>query len=243
MLAVRLRMFIDWHSAAGHPVTVVPPEDAIAAQRLADLGVADGLESRVLALPAPAPKREERVLPILRFSDHHAVEDVSRAAVELLEHQTTPLDAWGDAMYMAVGELCDNALQHGRNEFGAYIAADRLDEPQQVRLAIADLGIGIPEHIRAQHPEWQDDSAAIARALERGVSGTGDPHRGNGFAEVFDAALRTDLVQRSSAADIDIRSGRGRVGVRVAGGNPVPGERPVDQPRRGTWILYTITTA
>ncbi|HVP02037.1 MAG TPA: hypothetical protein VMT10_05660 [Solirubrobacteraceae bacterium] len=105
------------------------------------------------------------------------------------------------------------------------------------------LGIGIPEHIRARHPEWHDDSGAIARALQQGVSGTGDPYRGNGFYEVFDAAMRTDLVRASSAADIDIRAGKGRVGVTIAGGNPVSDTRLVGHPRRGTWITYTVTSA
>jgi hypothetical protein len=90
---------------------------------------------------------------------------------------------------------------------------------------------------------WQDDSAAIARAIERGVSGTGDPHRGNGFSEVFREALQTDLVRARSAAEIDIRSGRGRVGVRIVGGTKTAERGTVGAPRRGTWIAYTITTA
>jgi hypothetical protein len=144
---------------------------------------------------------------------------------------------------MAIGELCDNALQHGRNELGAYIAADRVIEPQrELRLAIADLGIGIPEHIRGQHPEWQDDTAAIARALEPGVTGTGDPDRGNGFAEVFHEALETDLVRAMSAAQIDIRSSKGRVAVKVVGGTKQADGQRIPEPRRGTWITYTITT-
>lgn len=40
MFALRLRMFIDWHSATGHSVRLLPPTDPDTAQRLADLGVA-----------------------------------------------------------------------------------------------------------------------------------------------------------------------------------------------------------
>jgi anti-sigma regulatory factor (Ser/Thr protein kinase) len=244
MFALRLRMFIDWHRGAGHSVTVIAPQDAQTAQGLADLGVADGLDAGVLRLPEPSPTRHDAILPLVAFSDYTAVEDVAREGVELLQRQTDPFGSWGDAMYMAISELCNNALQHGRNDLGAYIAADRILEPRrQMRLAIADLGIGIPEHIRARHPEWHDDSAAIGRALEQGVSGTNDPYRGNGFAEVFDAAMRTDLVRASSAADIDLRAGKGRLGVTIAGGNPVVEQRDVGHPRRGTWITYTVTTA
>jgi hypothetical protein len=110
-------------------------------------------------------------------------------------------------------------------------------------VAVPAASAGIPEHIRTHHPEWHDDTAAITRALVRGVSGTGDPHRGNGFAEVFDAALQSDLVRSSSGADVDIRAGYGRVGVKIFGHSEVPEPRPIDQPRRGTWLTYTVTTA
>lgn len=52
---------------------------------------------------------------------------------------------------------------------------------RRVVVAIADLGVGIPEHLRQQYPEWHDDAFAIGQALEYGVTGTGDPHRGTGF--------------------------------------------------------------
>jgi hypothetical protein len=115
-------------------------------------------------------------------------------------------------------------------------------ETRRFRLAIADLGIGIPEHIRARHPEWQDDNAAIVRALERGVSGTGDPHRGNGFAEVFHDALEKLLVRNKSSVAMDIRSARGRVTVGLYDGRQVAEPLSVGRPRRGTWITYTVSS-
>ena len=143
---------------------------------------------------------------------------------------------------MAISELCDNAIQHGANELGAYVIADRTNDPQPCfRMAIADLGIGIPEHIRARHPEWQDDTAAISRVLDRGVTGTGDPHRGNGYAEVLDLAHAAQLQRTQSALSLDIRSAKGRVEVALVDGSMRP--TPLDtQPRRGTWVSYEITT-
>lgn len=243
MFALRLRVFIDWHLAARQAVRIVPPRDPDTAQRLADLGVASQVDPAVLPLPEPRSARDDQVLPIVAFRDHTAIEDAAQEVVDLLHHQTDPLGSWGDAMHMAIGELCGNALQHGANDLGAYMAADRILKPRrEMRLAIADLGIGIPEHIRTHHPEWHDDSAAISRALQRGISGTGDPHRGNGFAEVFDSAMRTDLVRSSSGADVDIRAGKGHVGVRIHGGTEIAEERRFGRPRRGTWITYTVTT-
>jgi hypothetical protein len=243
MFAVRLRLFIDWHEAASHSVLVHTPTDITTAQRLADFGVAEGLGDNVIALPEPSTDRRTRLLPVRRLRSFTDVEEAAQEAVDLLHHQTPSLACWGNAMHMAISELCDNALQHGRNELGAYIAADRISHPQrEMRLAIADLGIGIPEHIRSQHPEWQDDTAAIARAIERGVSGTGDRNRGNGFSEVFDEALETDLVRAQSAAQIDIRSSKGQVAVKIVDGRKQAEGKEVREPRRGTWITYTITT-
>jgi len=174
---------------------------------------------------------------------YHDVEDVAGEAIAVLAEQTAALAIWGDAMHMAISELCDNALQHGENALGAYICVDRIEEPQPTfRLAIADLGIGIPEHVRAEYPEWQDDSGAIGQALERGVTGTGDPYRGNGFAEVFDVALENELVRQQSSGRIDIRSGKGRVAVELVGGVKKIITPAVDHSRRGTWITYTVTS-
>jgi hypothetical protein len=67
-----------------------------------------------------------------------------------------------------------NALDHGRNPIGAWVAARRITEPRrQVSIAISDLGMGIPEHIRQRYPEWSDDGYAIAQATEEGITGTG----------------------------------------------------------------------
>lgn len=123
------------------------------------------------------------------------------------------------------------------------IPVSRLSSYLEVEELAADLGIGIPEHIRAKHPEWQDDTAAIGRALLRGVTGTGDPHRGNGFAEILDVAIENELVRGRSAATLDIRSARGRVAVELVGGVQNAAGLPVDRNRRGTWLTYTITSA
>ena len=216
MFLVRLRMSLDWHRRADHEVDVRPPRD-----------------DRVLA----------RLEGVKRLGTPQDVDEVALRATELLSEQSRNLAIWGDAMHMAIGELCDNARQHGENELGTYVATDRLDEPRRkFRLAIADLGIGIPEHVRTHHPEWHDDTAAITRALERGVTGTGDPHRGNGFSEVFDSALENRLIRELSAATIDLRSGRGRVSVELAGGSKIARGGAPARHRRGTWISYTVTS-
>ena len=241
MFLLRLRLYVDWHLALGHEVSVIAPADRNVAEHLADMRVAEGLPHGVVGELPERGENADSVLSVSRLSSFHDVEDAAASATEVLGVQVPALAEWGDAAHMAISELCDNALQHGRSDFGAYVAADCVLDPEpRFRLVIADLGIGIPEHIRAQHPEWHDDSAAISRVLERGVTGTGDPHRGNGYAEVLDQALGAQLRRAMSSLALDIRSAKGRVRVRLVD-EAVRVEAPtVPAPRRGTWITYEV---
>lgn len=246
MFVLRLRLFVDWHLMAGHEVTIRPPASAQAARQLSALRFWDDLPSRVVAGGGDvvAPEEDPSILGIRRIHDARDVEDIAQSAVDVLHQQIGPIAGWGAALHMAISELCDNALQHGASELGAYVAADRvLDPRREFRLVVADLGIGIPEHIRARHPEWQDDSAAISRVLQYGVSGTGDPQRGNGLPETIEYALEQQLIQTGSAVEMDIRAASGRIGVDVVQGEVRVRDGLATTPRRGTWISYTVVTA
>jgi len=242
MFALRLRLFVDWHQAAGNVVRVVAPRDLRVAHQVADFRVGLGLpEGTVVGLPEPRGGRQA-LIGVRRLGTYHDVEDVSNEAMAILQEQSIAFAVWGEPVHMAMSELCDNARQHGRNSLGTYVAADQVGvETGEFRLAIGDLGIGIPEHIRACYPEWQDDTAAIVSALQRGVTGTGDPHRGNGFAEVVDDVNRV-LVRAQSAVHIEIRSAKGGVVLDLLDGRVAPRPARVERARRGTWITYTVRT-
>lgn len=242
MFLVRLRLFVDWHLAAGHEISVRPPTTEAGAQQWADMRMSENWPASVGANVEPTRPQNSALLAITRLTSWHDVEDATAAATDLLGEQVPALALWGDATHMAISELCDNAIQHGNSDLGAYVAADRVDDPQPCfRLVVADLGIGIPEHIRAHHPEWQNDTAAITRALERGVTGTGDPHRGNGIAEVLDLGQAAQVRRAMSELRVDIRSAKGRVGVRLVDGRVLPEALPTE-PRRGTWVTYEVRT-
>jgi anti-sigma regulatory factor (Ser/Thr protein kinase) len=241
MFLLRLRLFVDWHLAQGHAVSVISPTDPAIGRHLAEMRVADGLPEGVFG-QLPEPRSDtSTVLGVSGLASFHDVEDAAAHATEVLGLRVPALAAWGDAAHMAISELCDNAMEHGKSDFGAYAAADRVIDPQpSFRLVIVDLGIGIPEHIRAQHPEWQDDTAAVSRVLTRGVTGTGDPYRGNGYSEVLDQALGAQLRRAMSSLALDLRSGRGRVGVRLVDEAVRVDLPPPAEPRRGTWVTYEV---
>jgi hypothetical protein len=75
------------------------------------------------------------------------------------------------------------------------------------------------------------------------VTGTGDPERGNGFPETIEYALEQQLVQAGSAVEIDIRAASGRIGLELVDGQTKVRDGLATDPRRGTWISYTVVTA
>lgn len=101
---------------------------------------------------------ESAIMPITRMQEFGEVEEVAERTQELLEYQLPDVSALGQATFMAVSELCNNAVDHGSNALGSYAAVRRVTKPRaQVSIAISDLGIGVPEHIRQRYPEWSDD--------------------------------------------------------------------------------------
>jgi hypothetical protein len=229
MFAVRLRVFVDWHRLQGRTVEVIPPLDA-AARRVFDamrVGDKEGVDE------------EDAVLPVTKMTEYLDVEEVAKRTKEILEYDLPDVSPLGEAAFEAVSELCGNAIDHGQNQLGAYIAVRRVTDPRrQISIAISDLGMGIPEHVRQRYPEWDDDGFAIAQATTEGVTGTGEPNRGIGFSSTFEAALTTSL----HAAQMDIRSANGLCRIQSIQEQPKIETIPGPRFRRGTWITYDLVS-
>lgn len=178
-------------------------------------------------------------MPVTCMKEFLEVEGVAERTQEILEYQLPDVSPLGHAAFMAMSELCANAIDHGENDLGAFAAVRRVTEPKrQVTIAISDLGIGVPEHIRQCYPEWSDDGWAIAYATKESVSGTDNPHRGVGFSSVFEAALTSSL----HAAKMDILSASGFCRIQTVQEIPKIEVLPAARFRRGTWITYDLVS-
>jgi anti-sigma regulatory factor (Ser/Thr protein kinase) len=229
MFTVRLRVFVDWHRQEGREVILPPPES----QPVLRLFNAMQIDSERDLEGGD----DDAILPVTRLDHPNDAEMVAMRTQEILEYQLPDVSPLGQATFMAIAELCDNAMDHGQNPFGSYVAVQRVTDPRrQVSVAICDLGIGIPEHIRQRYPEWSDDGWAIAHATEEGVTGTGDPHRGIGFSAVVEAALTASL----HAARMDVHSANGFFRLQVVQESRKPEVFPASRFRRGTWITYDL---
>jgi anti-sigma regulatory factor (Ser/Thr protein kinase) len=237
---LRLRTFLDWHHAQGRSLSVVPPAEHQARMSFDQMQVVDTSYIELRENEKPNSLAGIAILPLTPIADHTTVEVVAATTREIIEYQYTDVSPLGHACYMAVSELCGNAIEHGRNGLGAYVAVQRFSEPRpQISVAISDLGIGIPEHIRQRYPEWADDSFAIAHAMDPQISGTGHPHRGNGFPETFEAALVSSL----SAARLDVHSANGFVRTQIVQETKKIDMFPAAAFKRGTWIAYDLISA
>ncbi len=228
MFAVRLRTFIDWHRTEGRQVHVVPPIEPGTRKCFSALAIDPELDGE---------PEDDAVVPVVRMREFHEVENVAERMQEMLEYQLPDVSVLGQAAFMAVSELCNNAVDHGENALGAYAAVQRTTQPRrQVSIAISDLGMGIPEHIRQRYPEWSDDGWAIAYATEENVSGTGKAHRGIGYSAVLEAALTSSL----HAARMDILSASGFCRLQLVQEKRKVEVFPATRFRRGTWITYDL---
>lgn len=228
MFALRIRTFADWHRGAGRQVDVRAPDDPETRALFDAMAIDSSAESQA---------SDDSILPVTRVQEDLAVEEVAAQTREILEYQLTDVSALGHATFMAVSELCGNALEHGRNATGALVCVRRITEPRPiVAIAVSDLGMGIPEHIRQRYPEWSDDGFAIGRSMQAGISGIDDPHRGNGFSETFDAALTSAL----HAAYIEVHSASGFVKDRIVQESHKLDSFPPASFKRGTWISYEL---
>jgi hypothetical protein len=228
MFAVRLRVFVDWHRCRKRDVSITPPTDPATHSVFAAMQIDP---------EASSDREDDAIMPVTRLGEFLEVEETAERTREILEYQLPDVSSLGAATFMAVSELCGNAIDHGHNDLGAYAAVRRITEPRrQVSIAISDLGIGIPEHIRQRFPEWSDDGWAIAHATEDRVTGTNDPHRGIGFSAVLEAALTTSL----HAAQMNILSANGFCRVQTVQEKRKVEVFPAARFRRGTWITYDL---
>jgi hypothetical protein len=241
LFLLRLRGFIDWHCANGHSVRVTRPKSASVRNYLARMAVAEDLprECECDLGAVHTTDRSDVLIPIRRLSSRTESDALDDELATLYHAQFTGrLGRLADAFTRTVSEMCDNATTHGRSDVGiAYVAAQRYKRDRCV-LAIGDLGIGIPDHMRRAFPELANDDDAIREATLEGVTATGDPYRGVGYQYVIDGLKESALP----FGEMRIWSGHGRFRVEVRNGTQIRRRAwAVDRPTVGTWVRLELS--
>jgi hypothetical protein len=138
-----------------------------------------------------------------------------------------------------MGELIDNAIDHGASQEGAFVAAQVYSGATSGRrgleVAICDTGIGVLAHLRGNpaHADIPDSASALKRAFTPGVSGTGED-RGNGLGDLL------SFLEIGGLARVHLRSGDGLATVTVGRRRRVEHTHRTAAPVKGTWAWIRV---
>jgi hypothetical protein len=238
---LRVRTFVDWHLSQGREVRVLPPASNDVNRYLSRMRVSAGLPDGTFDGLKKVSETDQReaLIPVTRLHQLPEVDSLADNLAPLIGAHLAEVKLPLQPFFVAVSELAGNAVEHGRSESGCYVAAQRYRAQKRLTLAIADLGIGVPEHVRQRYPEWTDDARAIAMATQEAVSGTSEQHRGYGFYWVLEEAKAAEQV---GYAQLTVRSSRGQYTVTMKG-DQLTHRRADRGYKRGTWVCFELETA
>jgi hypothetical protein len=204
LFAARLALWIDRQEEAGCRIALMEPSDGATRRLFRAFRLGEPIGGIAGALAEDDPKVIIRPTRLIELTE---VDLLADTMLQPLVDHFDDAAIVRDAVLMAIGELCQNAVEHGTNPAGCVVAASRgeVDGISRIVLGIGDRGVGIPRHIRRAHPELVVDEHAIGQALEEGVSGTQRGDRGYGFSWV----LKETLSSAATSAEMFIRAGEG----------------------------------
>jgi len=237
LLVVRLAAWMDVQSVNERRVTVIPPERPGIGVCLAAAGIDELQHVGGLAAPGRHTAEADVLLPLVRLDCEADLVSVVLQLKDVLEHHSDiELESGRIAMQQALNELGDNATTHGANEHGAYVAAMRCANGR-CALAVGDLGVGIPTHMRQTHGADVGDGEAIERAMLMRASGTPDQERGVGYRGIVREMTKGAIPHArlriwSGGASHSLVVGRGKIRDRCTDPNATP--------TAGTWVTFEV---
>lgn|GEM_PF-5613714 len=205
-----------WLADKGKAIELVVPS---ACRHLEDMQFFESLPqginvvNRDTAYPGQAPDSKV-LLPIRHLSTaddvNHAVEDFR---VNAASYGGWVGGAVNSRLWISLSELLNNAQEHSFSPVGFFAGAWVDDESGPIRLAVVDLGLGVPKHLRrrTKYAHLTDDEAALREAMKEGVSGIDSKERGMGFVHVKkDAQVVSSgrLLIRAGKAQLETRFSR-----------------------------------
>lgn len=157
--------------------------------------------------------RSGRLLELTTYDDVRGGEQLAELVFERLEGAVD--NTVVTALYEAIVELGANTVEHAGSDRGGLVCGQtyRRGTPDEyVVFAAGDTGVGLRSSLSSQF-SGIDDRQAIELALQRDVSGTGVPGRGQGLAEIRDVARRLGgrMIVRSGTARALSTGGRTRI--------------------------------
>ncbi len=135
------------------------------------------------------------------------------------------------ALEWSIQEITDNVLNHSDCNLGGILQVNTFELNRKVAVGVADSGRGILASLREGHPELHNDTDAVYKALETGVTRGSKHGQGNGMSGALRIAVR-------SGGHIEITSGRAQVVCRPEESRPYP--RGPQQSFVGTFVYFEL---
>lgn len=153
---------------------------------------------------------------------------------------------YGSTLRYVLGELLYNTMEHGKYYGSEYLRNIRIPsivqftwyaKRNEIHFIIADLGMGVKNHIEQTYPGQESDEVAIRHAIKPKVSGTfgrNDPYKNKDNAGMG-LYISSNIVRRLNA-DMHVVSGDGvlHISPRDITGRTIETKWP------GTFVLVTI---
>ncbi|MGH8987958.1 MAG: hypothetical protein ACRDXC_05075 [Acidimicrobiales bacterium] len=232
-----LRGLLDLAANACESVSFDCPVTPDVHNYLGRMNFYDGLASRVRlsAVPPQLNRRDRRarLIEVCRIVSADDVQVLEESVWEVARaHFGT--GSMAKACVSVIAAATENVLDHADSPVGAVVAAQSYRNTG-LKLAVVDLGRGIPTTLRTRREYCHlSDVEAVERALDDGVTSTGQAGRGAGLAEIIDSARRT------KNSTLVIQSGRAQFTVSCsAGACNTYASRP-GVPTPGTWISLVL---
>jgi hypothetical protein len=138
------------------------------------------------------------------------------------------------ACVSVIAAATENVLDHAKSPVGAVVAAQSYRRTG-LELAVVDLGLGIPNTLRSRSAyRGFTDIEAVERALDDGVTSTGEEGRGAGLAEIISSARRT------KNSTLVIQSGHAQFTLSCSGGTTRTYSTCPGMSTPGTWISLVL---
>jgi anti-sigma regulatory factor (Ser/Thr protein kinase) len=89
------------------------------------------------------------------------------------------------ALEWALNEITDNVLNHSASPIGGIVQVVTFPNRHRVEFYVCDAGETIPKTLRNGRPDIGDDTTAMRKAIEEGVTKNSETNQGNGLYGTF----------------------------------------------------------
>ncbi|MGH2407134.1 MAG: ATP-binding protein [Candidatus Limnocylindrales bacterium] len=166
-----------------------------------------GWTSAILGDDAPPrPSHRRSFVPIIRFSDHTALNAAVSATLEVVSAYAVYPTGVLKAIEWALNEVADNVLVHAGSDVHGWMQV--IATPRQGRLSftVADHGRGILASLRERYTDLAGDQLALEKAILPGVTRDSRVGQGNGLS----GSVR---IAEAMHGWVNLLSGRGELRV------------------------------